>query len=120
MTAANDFLRRAGAAALAACAALSACKHEPTQEDIEALRNTYACKLAGERLVVRFDSGDARLLMPDGERVTLYQIPAESGFRFSNGRLELRGKSRTDMQLLRDGTPLALEGCDNYTPPPQQ
>ena len=52
---------------------------------------------------MRFDAGEARLLMPGGERVVLYQIPTASGVRFSNGTLELRGKG-TDLQLISDGT----------------
>ena len=49
----------------------------PSKEEEEAAKNTFACTAAGERLVIRFDVGEARLLMPDGNRVSLYQIPAD-------------------------------------------
>ena len=70
----------------------------------------------GERLVVRFDAGEARLLLPGGDRVTLYQIPAASGVRYSNGTLELRGKG-SELQLLRDGQIVPLANCQPYALP---
>ncbi len=63
---------------------------------------------ADERIVIRFDVGEARLLMPDGNRVALYQIPAASGVRFSNGNMELRGKGM-DLQLVNNGVATQLE-----------
>jgi hypothetical protein len=45
--------------------------------------------LGGERLVVRFETGEARICCPAAIRLR-YQIPAASGVRFSNGTLELR------------------------------
>ena len=66
-------------------------------------------QLAGERIVIRFDVGEARLLMPDGNRVALYQIPAASGVRYSNGIIELRGKGM-DLELVRDGVGDAAQG----------
>ena len=56
------------------------------------------------------------MLMPDGERVTLYQIPTASGIRYSNGSLELRGKGM-ELQLVRDGTATPLAGCQPYQLP---
>jgi membrane-bound inhibitor of C-type lysozyme len=100
--------RRAGA--LAVLAALAACNTGPSKEAQEAARNTFACQLAGERLVIRFDAGEARLLMPGGDRVTLYQIAAASGVRYSNGLMELRGKGM-ELQLIRDGFARQLDGC---------
>jgi hypothetical protein len=100
---------------LAACA-LAGCAGSPSKEEIEAAKNTIDCKLAGERLVIRFDTGEARLLMPGGDRVVLYQIPTASGVRYSNGSLELRGKAM-DLQLIRDGTATALAGCEPYQIP---
>jgi len=108
--------RAAAVAALAALAALAACNTAPNKEAQEAARNTFACQLAGERLVIRFDSGEARLLMPGGDRVTLYQIAAASGVRYTNGLMELRGKGM-ELQLVRDGTALTLEGCQPYVVP---
>ena len=97
--------------------ATSGCADTPSKEEQEAARNTFACQLRGERLVLRFDSGEARLLMPGGERVILYQLPAASGVRFSNGTLELRGKG-TDLQLLgNDGTTAPLVDCQPYALP---
>jgi len=104
------------AAVVAALAALAACNTAPSKEAQEAARNTFACQLAGERLVIRFDSGEARLLMPGGDRVTLYQIAAASGVRYTNGLMELRGKGM-ELQLVRDGTALTLEGCQPYVVP---
>ena len=55
--------------------------------------------------------------MPGGERVILYQLPAASGVRFSNGTLELRGKGM-DLQLLgNDGTTAPLVDCQPYALP---
>jgi membrane-bound inhibitor of C-type lysozyme len=95
---------------------LAACAAEAKKEAEEAARNTFTCSLGGERLVVRFEPGEARLLMPGGERVALYQIPAASGVRFSNGTLELRGKG-TELQLIRDGSLMPLADCQPYVVP---
>ena len=78
------------------------------KDDEEAAKNTIACKLEGERLLLRFDSGEVRLLLPSGDRVFLYQMPSASGVRYTNGSLELRGKGN-DLQLARDGT---ADGAD--------
>ena len=107
----------AGIAALAvAVAALAACASSTSREEEEAARNTVVCKLAGERLVVRFDSGEARLLMASGDRVTLYQIPSASGTRYSNGTMELLARG-TDLQMARNGAPLPVSDCQPYTAP---
>ena len=98
-------------------ATLAACNASPSKEAEEAAKNSFACQLAGERIVIRFDAGEARMLMPGGDRVTLYQIAAASGVRFTNGLMELRGKG-VDLQLVRDGTLTPLEECQPYAPPP--
>jgi membrane-bound inhibitor of C-type lysozyme len=108
---ARDALLLAAAIAIAA-----GCANTPSKEEQEAAKNTFACQLAGERLVIRFDSGEARLLMPTGERIVLYQISAASGVRFTNGTLELRGKGM-ELQLIRDGTVTPLADCQPYTVP---
>jgi membrane-bound inhibitor of C-type lysozyme len=108
---ARDSLLLAAAVAIAA-----GCANTPSKEEQEAAKNTFACQLTGERLVIRFDSGEARLLMPAGERVVLYQISAASGVRFSNGTLELRGKGM-ELQLIRDGTVMPLADCQPYAVP---
>lgn len=96
----------------------AACADKPGKEEEEAAKNTFVCLFEGERLVIRFDAGTARLLLPTGDKVALYQIPAASGVRFSNGTLELRGKG-TDLTLidLNTATSTALAQCGPYTPP---
>jgi len=100
---------------LAACNVTGPSKEE--QE--EAARNTFACTMNNERLVVRFGSGEARLLMPSGDRITLYQIPSTSGARFSNGAIELRGKG-AELLMIENGAQIPLTGCAQYTPPPEK
>jgi len=102
--------------AIVAVLALGACASTPSKEEIEAAKNTFTCQLAGERLVIKFDNGEARLLMPDGDRVALYQIPAASGVRYSNGSIELRGKG-SDLQFIRDGAMIPLTECQPYAIP---
>ena len=103
---------------LVTATALAACINNPSKEEEEAAKNSFVCLLEGERLVIRFDSGTARLLLPTGDTVALYQIPAASGVRFSNGNLELRGKG-TDLTLIDNttATSVALTECAPYTPP---
>jgi len=94
----------------AAALLLAGCGSTPTREELEAAKNTFTCQLNGDRLVIRFDTGEARLLLPGGERTVLYQIQTDSGVRFSNGILELRGAGN-DLQLLRHGVPTQLKDC---------
>jgi membrane-bound inhibitor of C-type lysozyme len=101
-------------ASVALC--IAACTMPPTKEEEDAAKNTWACAAAGERIVIRFDVGEARLLMPDGNRVALYQIPTTSGVRFSNGQVELRGKGM-DLELLRLGAPTPLKDCQQFAVP---
>jgi membrane-bound inhibitor of C-type lysozyme len=109
--------RRAALALVALTAIVTAgCSNKPSKEEEEAARNTFACQLRGERVVLRFDAGEARLLMPGGERVVLYQLPTASGVRFSNGTLELRGKG-TDLQLFNDSGAVPLVDCQPYALP---
>jgi len=102
----------------AAAVAAAGCEEMKRKEAEEAAKNTFACLLDGERLVIKFAAGEARLLLPDGERVILYQIAAASGVRFTNGFLELRGKGM-DLQLIRDAVPTRLVDCAPYVPPAQ-
>jgi membrane-bound inhibitor of C-type lysozyme len=104
--------------ALFAGVVLAACQQGPTKEEIEAAKNTFQCKYAGERIVIRFDATlhEARLLMPDGSPLVLHQIPAASGVRFSNGTYELSGKG-TELKLARDGAATELVGCENVPLP---
>jgi membrane-bound inhibitor of C-type lysozyme len=101
-----------------AVAALTACAAEmKRREDEEAARNTIECLLSGERLLIRQDVGEVRLLLPGGDRVALYQIPAASGARYSNGDMELRGKGMEQM-LIRNGAAVQLVDCKPYVLPP--
>lgn len=103
-------------ACIAAALLAAGCADKPSKEEQEAARNTFTCQLRGERLVLRFDAGEARMLMPGGERVVLYQLPTASGVRYSNGTLELRGKG-TELQLIGDGTAVPLVDCQPYAVP---
>ena len=96
--------------------ALAGCANTPSRETQEAAKNMVACQLDGQRLVMKFDMGEARLLMPDGDRVILYQVPMGSGIRYTNGDFDLRGKG-TDLQLIRNGSATALADCKPYLPP---
>jgi membrane-bound inhibitor of C-type lysozyme len=118
MRPARQLFRPPGAAILCAwlVGALGGGPDTPSKEAQEAAKNTFACQLAGERLVMKFDAGEARLLMPDGERVVLYQVPMGSGIRYTNGNLDLRGKGM-DLLLIRNGNPTPLADCQPYVPP---
>jgi membrane-bound inhibitor of C-type lysozyme len=97
------FLAVITAATLCACAA-------PEKKEEVPSKDTFECTLKGERYVVRFVDAEARILTPDGTRVILYQIPAASGVRFTNGLIELRGKGM-QLQLVEDGLARSLEEC---------
>jgi hypothetical protein len=93
---------------------IASCAMPPSKEEEEAAKNTFACASGGERIVIRFDSGEARLLMADGNRVALYQIPTTDGVRFSNGNVELRGKGM-DLELVRLGVATPLKDCQPFS-----
>ena len=84
----------------AAALTLPGCKTGPTRDELEAARESIDCQHAKEHFVIRFTEAEARILMPDGKRVILYQVPTGSGVRYMNGDMELRGKG-LDMTLLR-------------------
>jgi membrane-bound inhibitor of C-type lysozyme len=104
------------AAALVLAVQLAGCEHKPTKEEEDAAKATFACQFAGERLIMRFEPGEVRLLTSNAERITLYQIPAASGIRYSNASLELRGKGM-DLVLIENGVATKLEGCAPYVAP---
>ncbi len=93
--------------------ALTACENPAKKKEEEIAKSTFACTFNGERVVVRFTEGEARMLLPEKQRVTLYQVPTSSGVRFSNGMLELRGKG-TELQLINNGVSTPLKDCEPY------
>ena len=97
---------------------LCSCKTGPTQEEIEAAKKTIDCKVGDERIVIRFDEGEARMLMPDGSRVVLYQVQVASGLRYTNGLMDLRGKGM-DFVLNRDSGAAKLD-CKQYEIPKKE
>jgi membrane-bound inhibitor of C-type lysozyme len=101
-----------------AAGTLGACADAQKKDAEEAAKNTFACQLDGQRLVMKFDAGEARLLMPDGDRVILYQVPMGSGIRYTNGELDLRGKGM-DLLLIRNGNATQLADCKPYLPQPK-
>jgi membrane-bound inhibitor of C-type lysozyme len=103
---------------LAACLAAACQQKGPTKEELEAAKNTMDCERAGERIVIRFDDGEARLLMPNGTRVVLYQVPSGSGIRYINGLMELRGKGM-DLELTREQTAVHMQ-CKAYEIPKKE
>ena len=102
-------------AALASALLLSACENPQKKKEEELAKNTFACQLNGERFVVRFVEGEARVLLPGMQRVTLYQIPSMGGglVRYSNGNMELRGKG-SELQFIADNTTTQLRDCEPY------
>jgi membrane-bound inhibitor of C-type lysozyme len=106
-------------AALAMTVLAAACQSSgPTKEEIEAAKNTIDCDYGGERIVIRFADGEARLLMPDGTRVILYQVTAATGLRYTNGLLDLRGTG-LDLQLQRERITMKMI-CKPYEIPPKK
>lgn len=95
---------------------LAGCENPQKKKEEEAARNTFACTVNGERLVIRFAEGEVRLLLPDAQRVTLHQIPTGSGVRYSNGNMELHGKGM-DLVFTRESIATPLQGCAPYSPP---
>jgi len=95
--------------------ALAGCVNEPTKEEVEAAKKTVDCRRGDDRILIRFDEGEARLLMPDGSRVVLYPVSVASGIRYTNGLMEIRGKGM-ELALVRDGEAAAL-ACKQYELP---
>ena len=104
-------------------ALLTACEDPIRKKREEELaKTTFACQLNGQRFVVRFIQGEARILLPGAERVTLYQIsPGATGatVRYSNGTMELRGRG-TELSFIVEGQSSPLRDCEPYAvlPPP--
>lgn len=109
---------------LAAVVLLPACDTFQKKREEELSKNTFACQLNGERFVVRFAEGEARVLLPGAQRVTLYQIPTGSTgsiVRYSNGSMELRGRG-TELTFIVDNQSAPLRDCEPYAvlPPPSK
>ena len=101
---------------VAASALLVACENPMKKQEEEIAKSTFACQLNGERFIVRFAEGEARVLLPGAQRVTLYQIPTGSTgslVRYSNGTLELRGRG-AELTFIADGVPTPLRDCEPY------
>ncbi|MFO1323882.1 MAG: hypothetical protein U1F15_07435 [Burkholderiales bacterium] len=102
---------------------VAGCESPQKKRDEELARNTFACQLNGERFVVRFADGEARVLLPGAQRVTLYQIPTGStgsAVRYTNGTIELRGRG-AELSLVVDNALTPLRDCEPYAvlPPAQ-
>ncbi len=101
-----------------AMALLAACA-SPEKKEEEPSKDTFECTLRGDRYVIRFIEGEARILTPDANRIILYQIAAASGVRYTNGLIELRGKG-TELQLVQDGFARPLDDCKPVMVPKQE
>ena len=100
-------------------AQLASCANDvkPTKEEEEAAKATFVCLLNGDKLILRFEPGEVRLLTATAERITLYQIPAAAGVvRYNNATLELRGKGM-DLALIDNGVSTLLVDCKPYVAP---
>ena len=107
--------RSAGVAA-GICAMLAACQSQgPTKEEAQIASETIDCDHGGLRLLIRFTEGEARILMPDGNRVILYQVPVttSASVRYTNGLIELRGRGLDfDMQQDRQTVHMVCKPYD--------
>ena len=113
-------VRVATIASLVAALVVSGCSGMRDAAREEALKNTIACEVSDGRIVVRFERGELRVLMPNGERVNLYEVPSAAGARYTNGSLDLIG-TRTTLQLVREGgRPEPLQSCAPYAPPEEK
>jgi membrane-bound inhibitor of C-type lysozyme len=106
------------AALVLATLVIAGCQSGPSKEELDAAKKTIDCERADERIVIRFEDGEARLLMPDGTRVILYQVQVATGLRYTNGLMDLRGKG-FDFTLITDGTPATLK-CKQYEIPKKE
>jgi membrane-bound inhibitor of C-type lysozyme len=105
-------------ASLVVVGLVAGCRNSPTKEELEAAKNTVDCERPGERIVIRFDDGEARLLMPDATRVVLYRVPSTTGMRYINGLMELRGKG-LEFDLTREQQAVHLT-CKPYEIPKKE
>ena len=111
-------IQRTSLSLLAAALVCAGCQQGPTKEETEAAKNTFDCTTGDERIVIRFEDAEARLLMPDGTRTVLYQVPSGSGVRYLNGLMELRGKGM-EFDLTREQTARKVT-CKPYEIPKKE
>ena len=107
------------ATAVVAAALAAACQSNgPTKDELEAAKSTLDCDHAGDRILIRFGDGEARMLMSDGTRTILYQVPIASGIRYTNGLIELRGRGM-ELELSRERQTVRMT-CKQYELPPSK
>jgi hypothetical protein len=106
------------AAVLAIVLLLPACAPPAKPEEVPS-PDTIECQLEGDRWLIRFTDGEARLLPPGADRVVLYQVPAASGVRYTNGLWELRGKGM-ELTLVRENFGRTLTGCKPLMVPKEE
>jgi hypothetical protein len=109
-------VRRAFVPVVAAALLAAACAAPEKLPDVPS-QDTIACKLEGQRIVIRFLPDEVRLLTPEGERVTLQKVPAAAGVRYTNGLLEIRGGGGSPTMpegliYVREGTGWRLTNCE--------
>ena len=107
-----------GFLALVVAVTLAGCMTGPSADEIEAAKKTIDCDRDGDRILIRFEEGEARVLMPDGTRLILYQVSVPSGVRYLNGEMELRGKG-LEMQLVHNSVAGKLK-CKPYEIPKKE
>ncbi|MDR0770044.1 MAG: MliC family protein [Burkholderiales bacterium] len=99
---------------LGAVITLSGCDYmADKRKEEEAIKNTVDCLYQDERLLVRFDRDEVRVLMPEGERMYLYRMPSPRGVLYTNGDYELLGKG-TNITFGQVGKTAKLE-CKPYS-----
>lgn len=74
----------------------------------------YACE-DGSSLTVVFSEAQAEVTIPDGSRLSLPQQRAASGFWYSNGRYELRGKGDELQFAIGRMAPINCRNADELT-----
>jgi len=97
----------------------SACHNAPRKQDEELAKSTFACQLAEERVLVRMERDEVRLVMANGEHINLYLVPSAStaGARYTNGTTDAVGKG-LELTIMREGAaPEPLRNCGPLVPP---
>ena len=108
--------RLATISALVLALSLAGCATPEKQPDVPS-KDTLACELSGQRLVIRFLPDEVRMVSPEGDPVILQKVPASSGVRYTNGLVEIRGGGGTatmpgGLLYVREGTAWPLQACE--------